>query len=64
MLIQRTAEKELQSLARDYKVMKPYIDIADGIKANAMSKFNNWWENKQNKKSPTFSNTFENNYIC
>ena len=29
MLIQRTAEKELQSLARDYKVMKPYIDIAD-----------------------------------
>jgi len=49
-LIQRTAEKELQSLARDYKAMKPYIDIADDIKANAMSKFNNWWENKQNKK--------------
>lgn len=24
----------------DYKAMKPYIDIADGIKANAMSKFN------------------------
>ena len=24
----------------DYKVMKPYIDIADDIKANAMSKFN------------------------
>jgi len=50
-LIQRTAEKELQSLARDYKAMKPYIDIADDIKANAMSKFNNWWENKQNKKN-------------
>ncbi|NLV38712.1 MAG: hypothetical protein GXY66_05835 [Bacteroidales bacterium] len=62
MLIQRTAEKELQSLARDYKAMKPYI--ADDIKACTMSKFNNWWENKQNKKSPTFSNTFENNYIC
>ena len=54
MLIQRTAEKELQSLARDYKVMKPYIDIADGIKANAMSKFNNWWENKQNKNRQHF----------
>lgn len=25
----------------DYKSMKPYIDIADSIKANAMSKFNN-----------------------
>lgn len=25
---------------RDYKAMKPYIDIADDIKANAMSKFN------------------------
>ena len=25
---------------RDYKDMKPYIDIADDIKANAMSKFN------------------------
>lgn len=24
----------------DYKAMKPYIDIADDIKANAMSKFN------------------------
>ena len=24
----------------DYKAMKPYIDIADEIKANAMSKFN------------------------
>ena len=24
----------------DYKAMKPYIDIGDGIKANAMSKFN------------------------
>ena len=24
----------------DYKTMKPYIDIADDIKANAMSKFN------------------------
>ncbi|HOQ58250.1 MAG TPA: hypothetical protein PLI37_04205 [Bacteroidales bacterium] len=48
MLIQRTAEKELQSLARNYKAMKPYI--ADDIKACTMSKFNNWWENKQNKK--------------
>jgi len=54
MLIQRTAENELQSLARDYKVMKPYIDIADGIKASAMSKFNNWWENKQNKNHRYF----------
>ena len=26
----------------DYKAMKPYIDIADDIKANAMSKFNNY----------------------
>lgn len=25
----------------DYKAMKPYIDIADKIKSNAMSKFNN-----------------------
>lgn len=25
----------------DYKAMKPYIDIADNIKANAMEKFNN-----------------------
>ena len=25
----------------DYKAMKPYIDIADDIKANAMNKFNN-----------------------
>ena len=24
----------------DYKAMKPYIDIADDIKANAMNKFN------------------------
>ena len=24
----------------DYKAMKPYIDIADNIKANAMNKFN------------------------
>ena len=24
----------------DYKAMKPYLDIADDIKANAMSKFN------------------------
>jgi integrase len=24
----------------DYKAMKPYIDVADDIKANAMSKFN------------------------
>ena len=24
----------------DYRAMKPYIDIADNIKANAMSKFN------------------------
>lgn len=24
----------------DYKAMKPYIDIADDVKANAMSKFN------------------------
>lgn len=24
----------------NYKVMKPYIDIADDIKANSMSKFN------------------------
>lgn len=24
----------------DYKMMKPYIDIADDIKANAMSRFN------------------------
>ena len=24
----------------DYKAMKPYIDIADDIKANAMSRFN------------------------
>jgi hypothetical protein len=24
----------------DYKAMKPYIDIADEIKANAMDKFN------------------------
>ncbi len=23
----------------DYKAMKPYIDIADSIKANAMSRF-------------------------
>ena len=27
----------------DYKAMKPYIDIADDIKANAMSKFNQLW---------------------
>ena len=25
----------------DYKAMEPYIDIADDIKASAMSKFNN-----------------------
>lgn len=24
----------------DYKAMKPYIDIADDVKANAMNKFN------------------------
>ncbi|WP_133159505.1 hypothetical protein, partial [Prevotella sp. MGM2] len=24
----------------DYKAMKPYIDIADDIRANAMNKFN------------------------
>ncbi|OAV68875.1 hypothetical protein Barb6_02038 [Bacteroidales bacterium Barb6] len=24
----------------DYKSMKPYIDVADDIKASAMSKFN------------------------
>jgi len=26
----------------DYKAMKPYIDIADDIKAKAMQKFNNF----------------------
>ena len=25
----------------DYKAMKPYIDVADTIKANYMKKFNN-----------------------
>ncbi len=54
MLIQRTAENESQSLARDFKAMKPYIDIADDIKACTMSKFNNWWENKQNKNRQYF----------
>ena len=33
-------EKEKQPFHSDYKAMKPYIDIADNIKANAMNKFN------------------------
>ena len=37
----------------DYKAMKPYIDIADDIRANAMDKFNQLWL-KRSKKSEYF----------
>lgn len=38
----------------DYKAMKPYIDIADDIEANAMSKFNQLQHNYSNKNQEYF----------
>ena len=32
--------KLIDAFIVDYKAMKPYIDIADDIRANAMNKFN------------------------